>query len=49
MFTAYYINRKTHENYFRTVFADDANEAEKMARRYANKGFIVSWVRGHKL
>lgn len=39
-FNVEYYNRKTGENYWRTVDADAHNEAMKKADRYIRKGFI---------
>lgn len=40
MWKARYVSATRNETYWRTVFADDASEAMKVANRYAKKGFM---------
>jgi hypothetical protein len=44
MFRARYINLCTKKVYWRTIWADSLNEADRLARRYCRKGFMLAFI-----
>jgi hypothetical protein len=46
MFKARYFNRTTFGEYFRTIWADSEPEANKIAKRYARKGYRLITLTG---
>lgn len=48
MWNAKYLNRVTGHTYWRTVYADTPNEASREADKYANKGYMCSYIELNK-